>query len=195
MHEILSCSKNYIYSEFWGIFLYVCAGIRTILATWLRSVSQSGQFHAAEIFLRPDNSRFGGHIHFGWFSGVLRVCARPVDPDPGDVVTNPTGAVPAKTNTPPIKPDCPLPKPTAAPLSGDMAPCVVQTHTPATDTLTAPTTINPVRTSPTSAVTVDPDPACVALTCTGLWPPSSLLLPHLLGSKLIHWTISRRTFT
>ena len=34
-------------------------------------VSRSGQFHAAEIFLRPDNSHLGQHIHFGWFSGVL----------------------------------------------------------------------------------------------------------------------------
>jgi hypothetical protein len=44
-----------------------------------------------------------------------------------------------------------------------MAPCAVQTHTPTTGTLTAPTTINPVRTAPTSAITVDPDPAHVAL--------------------------------
>jgi hypothetical protein len=112
----------------------------------------------------PSNSTTTPSVHPDPISThPARVCAQPVDPDPSDVVTNPTGAVPAKTNTAPIKPDCPLPKPTAAPLSGDMAPCAVQTHTPAMGTLTALTTINPVRTAPTSAITVDPNPARVAL--------------------------------
>jgi hypothetical protein len=63
--------KNYIFGDFLRFFWYVCGEIRTILTIWLRYLSQSGQFQRAENFLRPDNSRLGGHRHFGGLSGVL----------------------------------------------------------------------------------------------------------------------------
>jgi hypothetical protein len=50
--------KKLFYYDFRGFYVCLCE-IRTISATWLRSVSQSGQYRAAEFFLRPDNSRLG----------------------------------------------------------------------------------------------------------------------------------------
>ena len=56
-HGVLGRKFNLI-TIFRG-FLACLFGIRTILAIWLRSVSLSGQYRAAEFILRPDNSCLG----------------------------------------------------------------------------------------------------------------------------------------
>ena len=56
--DILLGRKFNLITIFRGFLACLC-GIRTILAIWLRSVSLSGQYRAAEFILCPDNSCLG----------------------------------------------------------------------------------------------------------------------------------------
>jgi hypothetical protein len=124
-----------------------------------------------------------------------RVCAQPVDPDPGDMATNPTGIALAETNTAPANPNrnhniAPLPtvdpdraeRMSAAPVSpinpdpGDTAADITCPAFPSAEPA-VPVPINPIPIHPAFTVPVDPDPVNPnPVTMDNFTPPTHALI-------------------